>query len=112
MIAAIKTLVVDEISLVRSDMFAAIDYRLRQYAPSSGSCLLPFGGRQLILCGDFFQLPPVVTDTNIGGHSVGEEVTIAVKPYFEYLCQELFKFYTGQKNIDLLQTFYGLLRHI
>ena len=72
MIAAIKTLVIDEISLVRSDMFAAIDYRLRQYAPSSGSCLLPFGGRQLILCGDFFQLPPVVTDTNIGGRSVGE----------------------------------------
>ena len=72
MIAAIKTLVIDEISLVRSDMFAAIDYRLRQYAPSRGSCLLPFGGRQLILCGDFFQLPPVVTDTNIGGRSVGE----------------------------------------
>ena len=72
MIAAIKTLVIDEISLVRSDMFAAIDYRLRQYAPSSGSSLLPFGGRQLILCGDFFQLPPVVTDANIGGRSVGE----------------------------------------
>ncbi len=71
MIGAIKTLVVDEISLVRSDIFAAIDYRLRQYAPD-GSGHLPFGGRQLILCGDFFQLPPVVTNTNIGGCSVGE----------------------------------------
>jgi energy-coupling factor transporter ATP-binding protein EcfA2 len=32
-IKAIKVLVVDESSLVRSDIFAAIDYRLRQYAP-------------------------------------------------------------------------------
>ena len=44
--------------------------------------------------------------------NAGEEVTIAVKPYFEYLCQELFQFYTGQKNVNLLQTFSGLLKHI
>ena len=44
--------------------------------------------------------------------NAGEEVTIAVKPYFEYLCQELFLFYTGQKNVNLLQTFSGLLKHI
>ena len=71
MIKAIKTLIVDEISLVRSDIFAAMDYRLRQYAPD-GCANLPFGGRQIILCGDFFQLPPVVTDANICGCSVGE----------------------------------------
>jgi len=70
-IAAIKTLVIDEVSLVRADVFAAIDYRLRQYGPE-GSRLLPFGGRRLILCGDFFQLPPVVSNDNIGGYSVGE----------------------------------------
>ena len=70
-IKAIKVLVVDEISLVRSDIFAAIDYRLRQYAPD-GCSHLPFGGRQIILCGDFFQLPPVVTDTDVCGSSVGE----------------------------------------
>ena len=70
-IKAIKVLIVDEISLVRSDIFAAIDFRLRQYAPD-GCANLPFGGRQIILCGDFFQLPPVVTDTNVCGYSVGE----------------------------------------
>jgi len=70
-IAAIKTLVIDEISLVRADVFAAVDYRLRQYGPP-GCESLPFGGRQLILCGDFFQLPPVVTNDNICGLSVGE----------------------------------------
>ena len=70
-IAAIKTLVIDEVSLLRPDIFAAVDYRLRQYGPR-GCERLPFGGRQLILCGDFFQLPPVITDENICGFSVGE----------------------------------------
>lgn len=70
-IAAIKTLVIDEVSLVRADIFAAADYRLRQYGPDGCECL-PFGGRQLVLCGDFFQLPPVVTNDNICGLSVGE----------------------------------------
>ena len=70
MIKAIKTLIVDEISLVRSDIFAAMDYRLRLYAPD-GCTNLPFGGRQIILCGDSFQLPPVVSDTDICGSSVG-----------------------------------------
>ena len=70
-IAAIKTLVIDEISLVRADIFAAVDYRLRQYGPV-GCARLPFGGRQLVLCGDFFQLPPVIPDDNICGFSIGE----------------------------------------
>ena len=70
-IAAIKTLVIDEVSLLRADIFAAVDFRLRQYGPNGCGCL-PFGGRQLILCGDFFQLPPVVTNDNVCGQSVGE----------------------------------------
>ena len=72
-IAAIKTLVIDEVSLVRADLFAAVDYRLRQYGPD-GCKSLPFGGRQLVLCGDFFQLPPVVPDDNICGLSIGEQM--------------------------------------
>ena len=70
-ISKIKTLVIDEISMVRSDIFAAIDCRLRQYGPPGAECR-PFGGRQIILCGDFFQLPPVVTNDDVGGISVGE----------------------------------------
>lgn len=50
-------IVIDEISMCRSDMFWAIDYRLKKVMNSSK----PFGGKQIIACGDFFQLPPVVT---------------------------------------------------
>lgn len=53
-------IVIDEISMVRSDMFAAIDLRLRQCARGPNK-RKPFGGKQIIACGDFFQLPPVVS---------------------------------------------------
>ena len=54
-----QTVVVDEISMVRSDLFCAMDARLRELA--SRECRdLPFGGRQMVLVGDFLQLPPVV----------------------------------------------------
>ena len=46
--------IIDEISMVRSDVFSAIDTRLRFLGDSSK----PFGGKQIIVCGDFFQLPP------------------------------------------------------
>ena len=56
---AAKTVIVDEISMVRSDLFCAIDARLRELAHGESKSL-PFGGRQMILVGDFMQLPPVV----------------------------------------------------
>lgn len=54
-----KTIIVDEISMVRSDLFCAMDARLREIAPSV-SRDRPFGGKQIVLVGDFMQLPPVV----------------------------------------------------
>ena len=55
-----KTIVVDEVSMVRSDLFCAMDARLREiaYGPNKE---LPFGGKQIVLVGDFMQLPPVVS---------------------------------------------------
>lgn len=52
----LKHLIIDEISMVRSDMFDFIDRFLR-YAKEKP--LLPFGGVQIIAVGDFYQLPPV-----------------------------------------------------
>lgn len=54
-----EIIVIDEISMVRGDLFWAIDYRLRQIATNRDK-KRPFGGKQIILVGDFFQLPPVV----------------------------------------------------
>lgn len=54
----IDTLIVDEISMVRVDLFEAMDLILRKYKDHNK----PFGGVQLILFGDLFQLPPVVPE--------------------------------------------------
>jgi len=43
--------------MVRGDVFAAIDINLRKARRLN----IPFGGLQIIVVGDFFQLPPVVT---------------------------------------------------
>lgn len=51
------TLVIDEVSMLRSDQITLIDHVLRGVRGSDR----PFGGIQMIFTGDFFQLPPVVT---------------------------------------------------
>lgn len=50
-------LVIDEISMVRSDLLDAVDSVLRRYRGHSK----PFGGVQLLMIGDLQQLTPVVT---------------------------------------------------
>lgn len=52
----VTNLVIDEVSMVRADMFDYMD-RLMRYAKGKD---LPFGGAQVIVIGDLFQLPPVV----------------------------------------------------
>lgn len=56
-IRALDLLVIDEISMVRSDLLDAIDNALRKYRRNSQ----PFGGVQLLMIGDLQQLAPVVT---------------------------------------------------
>jgi len=56
LITKMKVLVIDEISMVRPDMIDAIDRFLRLNRESNEV----FGGVQLLLIGDLFQLPPVV----------------------------------------------------
>lgn len=59
-IAAAKTIVIDEISMLRSDLFQTMAGTLAALPlPDCGT--RPFGGRQIIVCGDMFQLAPVVT---------------------------------------------------
>jgi ATP-dependent DNA helicase PIF1 len=61
----IKHLVIDEVSMVRSDLMWAIDQSLRV---NRGKPREPFGGVRLVLFGDLHQLPPVVQEHEVADH--------------------------------------------
>lgn len=51
----IETIIVDEISMLSGDYVQMLDFWLKQVRSDPE----PFGGCQMIFCGDFLQLPPV-----------------------------------------------------
>ena len=51
-----RRLVIDEVSMVRADLMDCIEVALRRFGPDPGR---PFGGVQLVMFGDLYQLPPV-----------------------------------------------------
>jgi hypothetical protein len=106
-ISSLDLLIIDEISMVRSDLLDAIDNVLRRYRDR----YKPFGGVQLLMIGDLQQLTPVVTPE--------DERMLAPyydTPYFfgskalaqiDYVTIQLEKVYRQQDN-----TFLTLLNHI
>ena len=56
-ISSLDLLIIDEISMVRSDLLDAVDSVLRRFRDR----YKPFGGVQLLMIGDLQQLTPVVT---------------------------------------------------
>lgn len=57
-IQKLELIIIDEVSMVRADLLDALDRILRRV---TGFKNKPFGGKQLLLVGDLFQLEPVVT---------------------------------------------------
>jgi ATP-dependent DNA helicase PIF1 len=55
-----KRLIIDEISMVRADLIDAMDARLRRVRADQRR----FGGVQIVMVGDFLQLPPVIQSTD------------------------------------------------
>lgn len=101
----LELLVIDEMSMVRADVLDEIDVVLRHFRNRYSE---PFGGVQLLLIGDMFQLPPVVRQ---------EEWTVLSRYYdssfffssnvmksFDLVCIELDKIYrqNDDKFIHLL----------
>jgi len=73
-LASLDTLIIDEASMVRADVFDMLAAALERFGPSPGQ---PFGGVQIVLVGDLYQLPPVVTESEAGFFSTTYET-----PYF------------------------------
>ena len=106
-IASLDLLIIDEISMVRSDLLDAIDSVLRKFRDR----YKPFGGVQLLMIGDLQQLTPVVTP----------EDDLMLKPYYntpyffgskalaqiDYVTIQLEKVYRQQDDV-----FLTLLNHI
>jgi len=107
LISSLDLVIIDEISMVRSDLLDAIDSVLRRYRDR----YKPFGGVQLLMIGDLQQLTPVVTPE--------DERMLAPyydTPYFfgskalaqiDYVTIQLEKVYRQQDD-----TFLTLLNHI
>ena len=90
----LEMLVIDEISMVRADVLDAIDQVLRRYKYRKDQ---PFGGVQLVMIGDLFQLSPVVTR--------GEDEE-AMKKYYEG------PYFFQAKVMQELQPIYVELDHV
>lgn len=59
LIEELDAIIIDEASMVRADVMDMIDYKLRAAKKKQA----PYGGIQMILFGDLFQLPPVISSS-------------------------------------------------
>ena len=70
----LDAVVIDEISMVRADLLDCVDTFLRLHGKSKA---LAFGGAQMIVIGDLYQLPPIVKSNDKNAFS-----QIYKSPYF------------------------------
>ncbi len=99
-----KVLVIDEISMVNANLLDAVDQFLRLNRGDSA----PFGGVSVVMVGDLFQLPPVVTSST--RHLFQAEYTspkffaahaIATSPFEAFELTKAFR-QVDQDFVDLL----------
>ena len=102
-----KVLIIDEISMIDGHLLN----KFNEIAKTVRKNRLPFGGIQLVVCGDFYQLPPVVKNTNLDG----SELDFPVEVVFAFeseawresikrniILKEIFRQKGDQKFIDML----------
>jgi len=66
-----RALVVDEVSMLDGQLLDKLDHLLRAVRSSPR----PMGGLQVLLCGDFFQLPPTGLGQGAGGRATGSSAS-------------------------------------
>jgi len=78
-------LIIDEVSMLHDYRLDMVDQIARKVRDKDE----PFGGIQVILCGDFFQLPPVTRrDSRPGGFIVNSQVWQDLDPTVCYLSEQ------------------------
>lgn len=103
-IASLDMIIIDEISMVRSDLLDAMDAVLRHFRDWSK----PFGGVQLLMIGDLAQLTPVVTpeDEAVLGNTYSTSYFFGSKALaqVDYVTIQLEKIYRQQDTrfVDIL----------
>jgi ATP-dependent DNA helicase PIF1 len=112
-----KVLVVDEISMVDGDLFDKLEAIARQIRNNGR----PFGGIQLVITGDFFQLPPVPDSGKIAKFafdaatwSTSIEYTIGLHQVFRQkdptFANMLNEMREGRMSAESIKTFHTLSR--
>jgi ATP-dependent DNA helicase PIF1 len=102
-----KVLIIDEVSMVDGHLLN----KLNTLAKKARRNNMPFGGIQVIACGDFYQLPPVVKRNNPDGSDNLEPIeaffSFESDAWFEVIertlmLKEVFRQKGDQKFIDML----------
>lgn len=102
-----RALIIDEISMIDGRLFTKLDYIARNIRRKKH---LPFGGIQVIVCGDFYQLPPVSkNEIKNDGTEIRDEAVFAFECeawknviQSQIILKEVFRQKGDQEFIDLL----------
>lgn len=108
-----KVLIIDEVSMLRASVLDAVNIICQKVRGNEA----PFGGLQIIFCGDFFQLPPVITnrELSIDDFAFNAKGWIEAKPVICYITENhrqsgntlnviLNNIRSGELDYDLLET--------
>ncbi len=81
----VKVLIIDEISMLSGTFLDTLDRICRVFKRKPE---LPFGGIQVVLCGDLFQLPPVTKKGETVSMVIDSKVWKAMNPIICYLTEQ------------------------
>ncbi len=108
-----SVLIIDEVSMLRSTVLDAVNTVCQRIKRSPK----PFGGLQVVFCGDFFQLPPVIKDREltVSDYAFSARSWSEAKPVICYITENhrqegnslnviLNNIRSGELDYDLLET--------
>lgn len=79
-----KIIIIDEVSMLDGKIFSMADAVCKKVLNSNE----PFGGLQVVLVGDFFQLPPISRDEQISQFAFQSDAWKAIDPVICYLSEQ------------------------